>query len=72
MLRFLMLLFGVLLLWSAPAPASAVEGVSVSRHERDVLQAQKRLIKHRKAKAKAFVKRQRAKAKRLIKQQRST
>ena len=69
MLRFLMLLFGVLLVWSAPAPVSAVEGVS--RYERDVLQAQKRLIKHRKAKAKAFVNRQRAKAKRLIKQQRS-
>ena len=69
MLRFLTLMFGVLLVWSAPAPASAVEGVS--RYERDVLQAQKRLIKHRKAKAKAFVKRQRAKAKRLIKQQRS-
>ena len=63
MLRFLMLLFGVLLVWSAPAPVSAVEGVS--QYERDVLQAQKRLIKHRKAKAKAFVKRQRWKANRI-------
>jgi len=64
MSRFFIALSGLMLVFATvPAPAFAVE--HVSRYERDVLQAQKRLIKHRKAKAKAFVKRQRWKANRV-------
>jgi hypothetical protein len=50
---------------AAPPVATALEGVS--RYERDVLQAQKRLIKHRRQKAKDFYKRRHKKAKRLFK-----
>ena len=56
---------------AAVAPAFAASpSQQMSRYERDVHEAQKRLHKHRLEKAKKMLRRQRVKAKRLIKQQR--
>jgi hypothetical protein len=57
-----------LLAVAALAPVHAAPREEVSRYERDVLQAQKRLIKHRKEKAKALLKRQRLRANRVYRQ----
>lgn len=53
----------------AAAPTFAAPSEQMSRYERDVHEAQKRLHKHRIEKAKKMLRRQRVKAKRLYKQQ---
>ena len=50
------------------SPVWAVEGVS--RHEREALQEQKRILKHQRQKAKRLVKRLRAKQKQFVKRER--
>ena len=55
---------------AAVAPTFAASASQqMSRYERDVHEAQKRLHKHRLEKAKKLLRRQRVKAKRLFKQQ---
>lgn len=58
-----------LLVALAAAPPLQAAPASVSHYEHDVLQAEKRLIKHRSAKTKAFLRRRQAKANRLYRQQ---
>ena len=56
---------------TAVGPAFAASpSQEMSRYERDVHEAQKRLHKHRMEKAKKLLNRQRVKAKQLIRQQR--
>jgi hypothetical protein len=68
-MRFVFALLPILLGLGAAIPTHAAPAEEPSRYERNVLQAQKRLIKHRHAKAKPLARRLRAKAKRLYKQQ---
>jgi Spy/CpxP family protein refolding chaperone len=70
MSRLLVGLF-TLALTAFAAPADSAPSDRVSRYERDVHDAQKRLHKHRIEKAKKMLRRQRAKAKQLYKQQHS-
>ena len=69
MYRLAIIAVGLAIIAAAPTYAAS-PSEQMSRYERDVHQAQKRLHKHRMEKAKKLLKRQRAKAKRLIKQQR--
>ena len=67
--RLLVGLFA-LVLTALAVPAYSAPSDRMSRYERDVHEAEKRLHKHRLEKAKKMLRRQRVKAKQLFKQQR--